>query len=336
MSGQRPPGDTIEANFPIGWCSRRRPTLLRRAIRDGARLPGRDRSHIRQRVDGDLGATRRLQRRGLLGIAISPTFTEDHFVFAFYSSSDRHHQYVMRWTDCGGVGINPVNIIELPAGGDCCHKGGRARLRPRRQALRHPWRGTHGQRRPEHFRRAGKDLALQPRRQHPRRQSLRFQQSGAGRSGSRNPFGIAFSATGQLAVTNNGPTGDAGSPTTGFDTLVLSVARGQGLSVAELLRLQPSPRKPNVRNRTGRPRLEQRDHDRRPHRRGVRRRLRASWNGRSSRVLHPQQRYGDRDARQPQRRRDARAVDLPTRREAGTRPRGRTSPMSHTSTGLAD
>ena len=134
------------------------------------------------------------------------------------------------------------------------HKGGRARLRPRRQALRHPWRGTHGQRRPEHLRRAGKDLALQPRRQHPRRQSLRFQQSGAGRSGSRNPFGIAFSATGQLAVTNNGPTGDAGSPTTGFDTLVLSVARGQGLSVAELLRLQPSPRKPNVRNRSGRPR----------------------------------------------------------------------------------
>ena len=44
--------------------------------------------------------------------------------------------------------------------------------------------------------------------------------------GLRNPFGIAFSTTGQLAITMNGPSGDAGSPGTGYDTLYLNVARG--------------------------------------------------------------------------------------------------------------
>jgi len=46
--------------------------------------------------------------------------------------------------------------------------------------------------------------------------------------GFRNPFGIAFSADGQLAVTSNGPTGDAGSPSTGYDVVVTAVARGAG------------------------------------------------------------------------------------------------------------
>ena len=46
--------------------------------------------------------------------------------------------------------------------------------------------------------------------------------------GLRNPFGIAVSAAGQVAVTNNGPSGDAGSPGTGYDTVILSVTRGAG------------------------------------------------------------------------------------------------------------
>jgi len=46
--------------------------------------------------------------------------------------------------------------------------------------------------------------------------------------GFRNPFGIAVSSSGQIAVTSNGPTGDAGSPASGYDTLVLDVARGRG------------------------------------------------------------------------------------------------------------
>ena len=36
-------------------------------------------------------------------------------------------------------------------------------------------------------------------------------------AGLRNPFGIAFGPGGQVLVTVNGPTGDAGSPPTGYD-----------------------------------------------------------------------------------------------------------------------
>jgi glucose/arabinose dehydrogenase len=46
--------------------------------------------------------------------------------------------------------------------------------------------------------------------------------------GLRNPFGIAVSSSGQIAVTSNGPSGDAGAPSTGYDTLILNVERGKG------------------------------------------------------------------------------------------------------------
>src|ERR1035441_1445193 len=42
--------------------------------------------------------------RGLLGLAISPTFTTDRFVYAFYSDANRTQQHVIRWRDCAGVG----------------------------------------------------------------------------------------------------------------------------------------------------------------------------------------------------------------------------------------
>ena len=75
--------------------------------------------------------------RGLLGLAISPTFTTDRFVYAFYSDANYTTQHVIRWYDCDGTGIHPTIIATFPAGNDCCHKGGRHRLRTGRQALRH-------------------------------------------------------------------------------------------------------------------------------------------------------------------------------------------------------
>jgi glucose/arabinose dehydrogenase len=60
--------------------------------------------------------------RGLLGLAISPTFAADHSVYAFYSDgANRSVQHVVRWTDSGGTGVGVTTIITLPAGGDCCH-----------------------------------------------------------------------------------------------------------------------------------------------------------------------------------------------------------------------
>jgi len=40
--------------------------------------------------------------RGLLGLAISPIFTQDRFVYAFYSDVNYTQQHVIRWRDCRG------------------------------------------------------------------------------------------------------------------------------------------------------------------------------------------------------------------------------------------
>jgi len=163
--------------------------------------------------------------RGLLGLAISPGFATDHHVYAFYSDPDRRHQHVVRWTDCAGTASPATLLITLPAGPDCCHKGGRIAIGPDGKLY-----VTLGD---EHDAPAAQNLS------DPRGKILRYNADGtvppdnpfgAGNPvwayGLRNPFGIAFSPSGQLAVTSNGPSGDAGSPSTGYDTLLLSVSRG--------------------------------------------------------------------------------------------------------------
>ncbi|MGD0193281.1 MAG: PQQ-dependent sugar dehydrogenase, partial [Candidatus Dormibacteria bacterium] len=68
--------------------------------------------------------------RGLLGLAISPTFMTDRFVYAFYSDANYTTQHVIRWYDCDGTGIQPTIIATFPSGSDCCHKGGRIAFGP--------------------------------------------------------------------------------------------------------------------------------------------------------------------------------------------------------------
>jgi glucose/arabinose dehydrogenase len=165
--------------------------------------------------------------RGLLGLAISPTFSSDHYVYAFYSDTNRTQQHVIRWTDCAGEGTNATNLIDLPSGSDCCHKGGRLAFGPDRKLY-----VTLGD---EHSSSAAQDTS------DVRGKVLRYNADGSVPAdnpfgpgdpvwayGFRNPFGIAFSATGQLALTVNGPTGDAGSPSTGYDVVIASVQRGAG------------------------------------------------------------------------------------------------------------
>jgi glucose/arabinose dehydrogenase len=165
--------------------------------------------------------------RGLLGLAISPTFTQDRFVYAFYSDANYTQQHVIRWRDCHGEGLDPTILLTFPSGPDCCHKGGRLTF------------GTDGMLYvtlgEEHTAPAAQNTADM------RGKILRYRPDGSvppnnpfGATspvwayGLRNPFGIAVSASGQMAVTNNGPSGDAGSPATGYDTLILAVARGKG------------------------------------------------------------------------------------------------------------
>ena len=163
--------------------------------------------------------------RGLLGLAISPTFTTDRYVYAFYSDTNYTQQHVIRWTDCAGTGTNPTTIITLPSGNDCCHKGGRLAFGADGKLY-----VTLGD---EHVASVAQNTS------DPRGKVLRYNPDGSipadnpfGANnavwayGVRNPFGIAFSASGQLAITSNGPSGDAGSPSTGYDTVIESVAKG--------------------------------------------------------------------------------------------------------------
>ena len=45
--------------------------------------------------------------RGLLGLALSPTFAVDHFVYASYSRTDYTTQVIERFTDCRGEARDP-------------------------------------------------------------------------------------------------------------------------------------------------------------------------------------------------------------------------------------
>ena len=165
--------------------------------------------------------------RGLLGLAISPTFSSDHFVYAFFSDVNYTEQHVMRWRDCRGTGVDPSILITVPSGSDCCHKGGRLAF------------GTDGMLYvtlgDEHQATSAQNTA------DVRGKILRYRPDGSAPPdnpfgatnpvwayGLRNPFGIAVSSSGQIAVTTNGPSGDTGSPSTGYDTLIFSLTRGKG------------------------------------------------------------------------------------------------------------
>lgn len=165
--------------------------------------------------------------RGLLGLALSHSFATDHLVFAFYSDPDRATQHVVRWRDCAGTAMDKTLLATFPSGSDCCHKGGRVAVGPDGKLY-----VSLGE---EHTAAAAQNTG------DVRGKILRYNLDGSIPAdnpfgaqnpvwayGFRNPFGIAFSSTGQLAVTGNGPSGDDGSPSTGYDLAYTSVTRGTG------------------------------------------------------------------------------------------------------------
>jgi glucose/arabinose dehydrogenase len=226
LGAQAPPAGTISANYPTAlafapdgrlfWTER---SGTVKVWQNGAAKTFASVATVTVEPGGGYS------ERGLLGIALAPTFAQDHFVYAFYSNTDYTHQTVIRWTDCAGTGTNPTTLITLPSGGDCCHKGGRLAFSSDGHLF-----VTLGE---EHTAPAAQD------RSDVRGKLLRYTATGGvppdnpfgnpvWAYGLRNPFGIAISASGQIAVTNNGPSGDAGSPSTGYDTVILSVTRGAG------------------------------------------------------------------------------------------------------------
>src|SRR5262249_15148495 len=134
---------------------------------------------------------------------------------------------VTRSRDCRGTGMDPTVLVTLPSGPDCCHKGGRLAFGA--DGMLYVTLGD------EHAAPAAQNTG------DVRGKILRYRPDGSVPPGNpfgatnpvwayglRNPFGIAVSASGQIAVTNNGPSGDSGSPVTGYDTLILALQRGRG------------------------------------------------------------------------------------------------------------
>lgn len=228
LSGQTPPAGNIPASFatalafaPDGrlfWTER---SGTVKVWQDGAARAFASVSTVTTERSGGYS------ERGLLGLAISPTFNQDRFVYAFYSDANYTEQHVIRWRDCRGTGMEPTILVNLPSGPDCCHKGGRLAFGA--DGMLYVTLGD------EHSAAAAQNT------QDVRGKILRYRPDGSvppdnpfGATnpvwayGLRNPFGIAVSLSGQIAVTNNGPSGDAGSPRTGYDTVIVNLVRGGG------------------------------------------------------------------------------------------------------------
>jgi len=224
---QSPPRGTINANFATALAFAPDGRLFYSERSGTVRVWQNGASHVFGRVSTvttEPGGS--YSERGLLGLAISPTFSRDRNVFAFYSGTDYAHQYVIRWTDCGGRGTNAKIIISLPAGSDCCHKGGRIAFGP--DGMLYVSLGD------EHKASAAQNKS------DVRGKLLRYTPSGGIPAGNpfgnavwaygfRNPFGLAISSSGKIAVTSNGPSGEfSGVPSTGYDVVYDGVVKGGG------------------------------------------------------------------------------------------------------------
>jgi glucose/arabinose dehydrogenase len=162
--------------------------------------------------------------RGLLGLALSPSFATDHFVYAFYSEQNGTSQAIVRFTECSGEARDEVRLVTLPSGGDCFHKGGRLAFGPDGKLY-----ATLGDEHAVDTSTVDSPASVPQDPQDPRGKILRYEPDGtipadnpfgpdspAWVAGLRNPFGIAF-GEGEAFVTSNGPTGDIGTPRTGYD-----------------------------------------------------------------------------------------------------------------------
>ncbi|MGB2939533.1 MAG: PQQ-dependent sugar dehydrogenase, partial [Candidatus Dormiibacterota bacterium] len=152
--------------------------------------------------------------RGLLGLALTPNFAQDHYVYVFYSRSDNTTlQRVVRWTDCAGNATSPTTIVDnLPAGPTPNHKGGRIAFSPDGHLF-----VTIGDNAADN-----RMVAQDP--SDLRGKVLKYNAGGAPAGingtpvytlGLRNPFGIAFAPDGRMGITNNGPSGDNNTPCNG-------------------------------------------------------------------------------------------------------------------------
>jgi glucose/sorbosone dehydrogenase len=117
VGGQAPPRGNIPATFatalafaPDGrlfWAERSGKVKV---WQDGAARTFAQVQTVTTERDGSYS------ERGLLGLAISPTFSLDRFVYAFYSDVNYTQEHIIRWRDCRGTGTDPTILLTLPSG----------------------------------------------------------------------------------------------------------------------------------------------------------------------------------------------------------------------------
>jgi len=130
----------------------------------------------------------------------------------------------VRFTECRGEARDETTLVTLPSGPDCCHKGGRLAFGPDGKLY-----VTLGDEHSVTAESVGDPASVPQDRSDPRGKILRYEPDGSippdnpfgpsspvWASGFRNPFGLAF-GNGEVFVTSNGPTGDIGTPSTGYD-----------------------------------------------------------------------------------------------------------------------
>jgi len=148
---------------------------------------------------------------GLLGLALSPNFEDDHFVYVYYTyrkSAQELRNRVVRYTDENGVGIDPrVVLDDIP--GAPYHDGGRIKFGPDRKlyigtgdAGGPPWAQDLNSL-------AGKILRMNPDGSVPADNP--FPNSLVYSYGHRNVQGLAWHpVTGNMYATEHGPSGEFG------------------------------------------------------------------------------------------------------------------------------
>jgi glucose/arabinose dehydrogenase len=142
-----------------------------------------------------------------------------------YTREDLATEVVVRFTDCAGEARDETTLVTLPSGRDCCHKGGRLAFGADGKLY-----VTVGDEHAVDASTVGSPSSVPQDPSDPRGKVLRYEPDGtipadnpfgpanaAWAIGLRNPFGLAFAPDGTALVTSNGPTGDLGTPRTGYD-----------------------------------------------------------------------------------------------------------------------
>ena len=145
---------------------------------------------------------------GMLGLAIDPDYSTNHYVYAYHSDPETNRNHVLRFEDRGGLAVNQTELLKTVAVSDlnAAHNAGRLGFGPDGMLYVTVGNGQNNKAGQDPCKVGGKVLRVT--RDGSRPADDPFPCSAAFALGFRNPFGLAFHPrTGALYVTDNGGRG---------------------------------------------------------------------------------------------------------------------------------